>query len=294
MKRVSIYVKCSIFLTFFVLGNFRLFSQHLPEALLRTPVFVEMDNGYGSGFYIQDSMHTYFVTAKHVLVSEIKFDNKTKKDTIILSTQKLNCFSYPIDPSLGEGRKLTINLVEALKQGLLKVQTNSDIAVIQLGDNNSVNENLSLTTYYPFVDKDKSSYMENIPIEVLLGYKWVHVGDDVFVFGYPTSIGIQESPQFDYMRPLLRKGIIAGKFDIQKTIIIDCPSYYGNSGGPVFERYYGNGGDIYYKLIGLISQFIPYKEDWVNQNNGLTNITVANSGYSVVCPIDGILQLIKK
>lgn len=280
-----------IMLTFLTLNSY---SQHLPDYILRTPVFVELDNGgSGSGFYVQDSLHTYFVTARHVIIEKILITKKTKKDSIFLTSRKIYCFSYPKDPNIGERRKLSIDLVEALNKGFLKYEKNNDISIIQISNNSKANDSLSLIQYYPFIEKDKSSHIEAIPVEAFIKYDEVNAGDDVYVFGYPTSIGIQESPQFDYQRPLLRKGVIAGKYERQKTIIIDCPSYYGNSGGPVIVKYLSGDG-IFYRLIGIISEFIPYKEDWINSKNGLINTNVANSGYSVVTPIGSILQLMKK
>ncbi len=269
-------------------------SQHIPEFLLRTPVLIRSDKGeQGSGFYVQDSLHTYLATARHVLIDKIITNNKTHKDSVVLSSKNIRCISYPIDPNSSEKVILTIDLAEAFQSGVLKYEVDSDIGAIQLGDNTRVNDSLSLINYYPFASKDKSSHIESVPRSVIQKYADIHIGDDVLVFGYPTSIGLQNAPQFDHERPLLRKGTIAGKNIRRKTLIIDCPIYYGNSGGPVIVAYTEDFA-VYYKLIGVISEFIPYEDDWVNTKNGLTNISITNSGYSVVVPIESIFDLFKR
>jgi hypothetical protein len=80
---------------------------------------------------------------------------------------------------------------------------------------------------------------------------------------------------------LLRKGIIAGKNDVLKAIILDCPIFYGNSGGLVIEVETMSLGNINYKAIGLITNFIPYNKIWLQ-----------NSGYSIVVPMDFVEELI--
>jgi hypothetical protein len=63
----------------------------------------------------------------------------------------------------------------------------------------------------------------------------VLIGNDVIMYGYPTSLGLANILQLNPDRPLLRKGIVAGKNLQQHTLILDCPIYQGNSGGPIFE-----------------------------------------------------------
>lgn len=282
-----------VFVICFLSITNRIYAQHMPEELLATSVLIELDHGSGSGFYVQDSLHTYLVTARHVLIDKIITNNKTQKDSVVLTAKKIKCISYPANPFNSKKVILNVDLEAAFQLGFLKYKLDSDIGIIQLGDVKKINDSLTLTGYYLFAQKDRSSKMELIPRSIISEYNDVHVGDDVFVFGYPTSIGIHQSPQFDPERPLLRKGTVAGKNNDKRTIIIDCPVYYGNSGGPVIVEYIENLV-IYYKLIGVISEFIPYEEDWINKNNGLININISNSGYSVVVPIESIFELFEK
>jgi hypothetical protein len=266
-------------------------SQHIPEFLLRTAILIQLDNGeQGSGFYVQDSLHTYLATARHVLIQRIITPRKPHDDSVLLAAKTIKCISYPADPNISVKTILTIDLPSAYAAGLLKYDAQSDVGVIQIGDVQRVNDSLNMISYYSFATKDRISRIEPIPRSVIEKYDDIHIGDGVFIFGYPTSIGLQSSPQFDHERPLLRKGTIAGKNISKKTLIIDCPVYYGNSGGPVIVEYAENFA-TYYKLIGVVSEFVPYEEDWVNTKNALTNVSITNSGYSVVVPIESILSL---
>jgi hypothetical protein len=113
-------------------------------------------------------------------------------------------------------------------------------------------------------------------------------GNDVLIFGYPGSIGLQNLPQIDYLRPLLRKGIVAGTNPAQHSLILDCPAYHGNSGGPVVEID-RDGFTTKYVIIGVVIQYIPF-----NQTEGSDTIALlGNSGYSVAAPMDFVLELLK-
>lgn len=94
-------------------------------------------------------------------------------------------------------------------------------------------------------------------------------------------------PQIDPGRPLLRKGIVAGQNLDKRSIILDCPAYFGNSGGPVIEIDEVSIAERQYKMIGVVDQYVPYAE------GGKTFAIMANSGYSVVTPMDFVLELVK-
>src|ERR1700735_115116 len=87
----------------------------------------------------------------------------------------------------------------------------------------------------------------------------VLVGNDAILYGYPASLGLPDTHQFDPLRPLLRKAMIAGEDAQARSLIIDGPVYRGNSGGPVIQI------DIdfpvtHYYLVGVLTQFIPLTE----------------------------------
>ena len=105
--------------------------------------------------------------------------------------------------------------------------------------------------------------------------------------GYPSSIGLKQTPQIDYNKPLLRNGIVAGKNKDRKIIILDAEVYPGNSGGPVIQVTRESLADISYSVIGLVSEFVPFAHKTVSRKDSILN----NSGYSIVTPIDPVLEL---
>lgn len=83
-------------------------------------------------------------------------------------------------------------------------------------------------------------------------------GSEIFVLGFPGLAGSDV-----LVRSILRQGIISWtnpKHSDEKTYLIDCNIYPGNSGGPVFtmpfrlDNNYGlkNGGDV--KFAGIVTQ----------------------------------------
>jgi len=99
------------------------------------------------------------------------------------------------------------------------------------------------------------------------------------MIGYPKSLEVTQYNSFNFNRPIARKGIISGKDYSFNTILTDCPSYGGNSGGPVLLL--KNGG---IKMIGLVSSYVPYIDYWINPVTKITNVDVINSGLTVVVP----------
>lgn len=96
---------------------------------------------------------------------------------------------------------------------------------------------------------------------------------------------------FDLDRPLFRKGIVAGKDIRYQRIIGDGAVYFGNSGGAVFELYL-EGGKPEIKLIGIVSQYIPFNDLLLDTRVNIRSIDAKNSGYSVIIPAERIIQLI--
>jgi hypothetical protein len=101
-------------------------------------------------------------------------------------------------------------------------------------------------------------------------------------------------PQIDPFKPLLRKGIVAGINDSRGVLILDCPSYHGNSGAPVITKEI-QGLNVIFNLIGIQTEVVPFVEK-LEQNtlSGSTTMTPGNSGYSVAEPMDAILDLVWK
>jgi len=114
------------------------------------------------------------------------------------------------------------------------------------------------------------------------------------MFGYPTSLTGLIREIFDPSEPLLRKGIVAGINLGKRTIIIDCPAYFGNSGGPVIQIEHPALNQTRFRIIGLVSGFVPFQEEWENKTMGYSHLIKSNSGYTVVEPIEIALELVWK
>jgi hypothetical protein len=50
---------------------------------------------------------------------------------------------------------------------------------------------------------------------------------------------------------------------------------------------------IKFLLIGIVVEFVPYVENWLNDKYpGLSNTTIHNTGYSVVEPMDFVIETV--
>lgn len=258
-------------------------QAHLPTLLITSCVFIEHIKGTGTGFLIKDSSFVYFVTARHNI-----YDLNTNKVLV----DKIKLTAYHDKSTVDDKNIINIDIKTAISKKLLYSKNIDDALVIKIGELEIIEKSKYLIDYYQIVQKSKSSWINPLPIEVIKGYDDIYIGDDIYLFGYPTSIGLKQSPQFDFTRPLIRRGVVAGKYDKLKTLILDCPSYPGNSGGPVIRKV-TDGFKWEYNLIGLVVQFIPYEEQWINIKSGLVSTDRFNSGYSVAISGDKILELIK-
>lgn len=263
-----------------------LFGQHLPDILISSPVFIEHSKGTGTGFLMVDSTQLYFITARHNFID-------LKNNTLLAKEATLT--TYKEDPSTGDKIIYKIDLASAFADKLIITTQSEDVLILKMADLiKAENGKFSINYHFPDIQKmTKSIFLEPLPVSIIENYDDVHIGDDIFIFGYPTSIGLKQIPQFDYSRPLLRKGIVGGKYDKNKTLILDCPSYPGNSGGPVIAKNI-KGLTSEYKLVGIVVQFIPYEEQWLNVKSGLVNTDRFNSGYSVAVSGTKILELLDK
>ena len=217
-----------------------------------------------------------------------------KESQYKLKSPSAKLLSYSPDINNPKQNIITVNFSRLLKSEQLKYSIDHDVAVVEIG---KVIEN-DQKKQIEFL-KDAIQVKQNQPgllsasIDSIKNYNEVLVGNDIYVFGYPTSLGLKNIPQIDYFKPLLRKGIIAGKNDKLKTIIIDCPIYFGNSGGPVVQIENVSFAKKEFRIIGLVSQFVPFVEKIINITHKYKNTNLTNSGYAIVVPMDFILELIE-
>lgn len=254
--------------------------------VIDSPVLISLaDGGTGSGFYLSTSNHIFLVTAKHVL-----FDLTTGR----MRATNATLTSYSTGSNGSVRCELRLNLGQLAADGEIRAHPTHDTTVVRFGASHE--SEISTVRRHVIVVTNPSPGVLRTSAGTLRRKKDVRIGDDIYVFSYPTSLnpaslGLPLPVAFDPERPLLRKGIVAGKDDKAERIIIDSSVFFGNSGGPVVELQSHETG-AYFNIIGVVSQFIPFTD--MSESKRLHTITVAqyNSGYAVVEPADFILDLL--
>jgi hypothetical protein len=174
--------------------------------------------------------------------------------------------------------EIQVQLAKLFERGQVKYHPSQDVALITIGINKKE------------VEKEWLDFIEGVILKQGKGIislskdnvkyiKDVIVGNEVYAFGYPTSI-TSVNPWLNINLPLLRKGIVAGKNEALNAIILDCTAFYGNSGGLVLEVE-KVGFNTRYQAIGIITNLVPYAGNWLQ-----------NSGYSIVVPMNAVDELI--
>ena len=262
-------------------------QRAIPDDNLAYPVLITLGNGSsGSGFYLNTGDAVFLVTAKHVL-----FDPKTKK----LLDPSISLLSYSRDPTDSTPNQLTVDLTILQTSAKVKPHPTEDVAVVKLfklvpPGGEAKNGVLTQPEVGVKIDGQSKSGLLGVSLENVKPFSEVLTGNDVMVFGYPSSLGLQEMRELDLHRPLLRKGIVAGTNPATRSLILDCPSYFGNSGGPVVEiDRQGFGASL--KVVGVISQYVPFVQTGGSQTFIMQ--LASNSGYSIATPMDFVLELVK-
>ncbi|HSR12087.1 MAG TPA: hypothetical protein VLS90_11650 [Thermodesulfobacteriota bacterium] len=294
--------------------------RDIPEDSLTYSVLLKYGNMTGSGFFYNHGDAIYLVTARHVLFRgtplditgfrpesipasirhkiQIKPDPGNRKKTLLIfhgvmsEKERDDLFKtlarFATDPEL---LKKAVNSLYSRSQKLeLNFPTVSLTAYSSKEERKEIEVDLAAlygkgeVTYHP--SQDIAAIKMGLPAGISGlrkgSYKLfsdVLLGNTVYVFGYPTSI-TRLSPALNIRMPLLRKGIVAGRNNSLKTIILDCPMYYGNSGGMVLEIE-DVGSEKKAFAVGVISQLVPFEQEWVG-----------NSGYSIATPMDFLEELI--
>lgn len=287
-----LWIICTIFFILYCLSipKDAFSGRKIPDDNLGYPIFISLPTGNtGSGFYINTDNATYLITARHVLFDEKKL-GKFPDNAALISDNAI-LLSYPKDPKDNGRVVLYLDLKYLLKTKRIHYHPTNDIVVAKIGEVSNDNTNIIRFLDGVNVKSFPKSGMVGVGRKAIKFYKDVLVSNEIIIFGFPTSIGLKQIPQIDYNKPLLRMGIVAGTNDITHTIIVDCSVYHGNSGGPVLEIE-EDGFKRYFNAIGVVTQFIPVAEYWKNITNDYVNITLTNSGYAVVQPMDSVIELI--
>lgn len=263
----------------------------LPNNNLNYPVRILAGNNSGSGFIVgtNEKNNAYIVTAKHVLYYQ---DINTKESKLFSEKIKVICNTFSEPYIYKQPRIYEIDLSQLIADNNFKCHSTQDIVVMKLGTRKEMKINFSKGV--TLLQKAEGLI---VTYELLNSRRFsnVEISNDVFVLGYPSSLSSSEMKQINYDLPLVRKGIIAGKNFENKTLILDCPVYGGNSGGLALEINLDIPNEVNIHLIGVIVQFIPFVEQWQNTKfPSLFNTNYQNSGYSIVLPVDFIIDLIEE
>lgn len=263
--------------------------RDITEYYLTIPVSAELENNQtATGFYIIIDRMVFFATARHAILAE----GKDNTFNIVSNTAILKSSNFGTQASAE--KIIALDLKKLYSNGSIIYNKLYDIVVIKIAD--FINDT-EFKGAEGVVIKQTPGAFNLASLDYIKKYEEIVIGNEVFVFGYPTTLGIQELPQIDFSRPLVRKGIISGKNEKTRTIILDCPVDFGNSGSPVLECetiYENNNLVKKYWLIGLVTKFVPFVEETVNMRYKYSNYTLNNSGYSVVAPIDIVLEMVKE
>jgi len=228
--------------------------------------FLSLDHGKsnGSGFRLEKDGSYYIVTAKHVLYNE---NNELRSDFLLVTSQNF------------KGNDDDLSMLEIdLRISKIEFSATEDLAVICLNNEEAINV------------QQEGNNIVSATNENLINLSDIQITNDLLLVGFPTSLIMAESKFFDINRPLLRKGIVAGINEKDNTFIIDCPAYYGNSGGPVLDITDKQN----MKIMGLVSRYVPFVTEWRNNyEKSFSREEFSNSGYAVCTPLDRVFDLIE-
>jgi hypothetical protein len=283
-------------------------QRAIPDDNLAYPVLIiVVILSYVSVLFQKTSDSVYLVTAKHVL-----FNTSNQ-----LLSPNLDLLSYSKDPADLTKNRFTIDLTILQMSGDVKPHPTQDVAVVRLfrfapqpAPIPAVQSGVAPATQPsvpPAIQPGEASGPQmmfplpgvtvqnmsplgtvGVALESIKTFDQVLAGNEVVLFGFPSSLALQALQQLDPTRPLLRKGIVAGTNPDKKSIILDCPSYPGNSGGPVLEIDH-DGFQIKLRIIGVVNQFVPFIQTGGSQTFAMQ--IASNSGYSIITPMDFVLEL---
>ncbi len=256
--------------------------RNIPDKLLGLSTLISIGDSSGSGFMYSSKKHLYLVTARHVLFDETK---ELRNTEIEITCQTVD----PTDDSVS-------NFLLDLTKLEHVCHKQADVCVVKIGVlTEQRKESAILIKYLPGTTQREKGFSKPMKAsrDSISLLDEILISNDVYIFGYPTSLGLKTKPKFDYLKPLLRKGIVASVNKKEETIILDCPVYFGNSGGPVVQVVIDESNEKVLTVIGVISEYIPYVQHWYNGRDKLENVEYLNSGYSVATSLNPVLDIIE-
>lgn len=267
----------------FSLGSAAPAQRAIPDDNLGYPVLITLPGvGTGSGFYINAAKFTYLVTAKHVL-----FNIQNNQ----LLGPHVELLSYSKDPNDNTSNSFSVDLAALNLVGNVKTSQTADVVVVRLFSQITEGGKVLVS---PLTGVTVGNWAKDgivgVGLATIATFDKVLTGNEIILFGYPSSLALAQLGQLDPNRPLLRKGIVAGTNPAKRSIVLDCPSYFGNSGGPVMELIPRGLGGFDLRVIGVVDQFVPFVQAGGSQTFAIQ--FNSNSGYSIATPMDFVLELI--
>jgi len=122
----------------------------------------------------------------------------------------------------------------------------------------------------------------------------IYDGREIFYWGFPLGGGAEDELQH---YPIMRSGIVAQN-RFHNRYLIEANVYPGSSGSPVFTKPFAIKEEtaLLFKaprLIGVVSSYIPYREQAISQQTNRTRITFEeNSGLALVMNAHTIYELV--
>ena len=270
-----------IFLTSY--GQYSVKKEFLNPSVLIT---CKTANGTvtGFGFFYQVDTILYLITAAHVVFRQLK--NTNGYITYTSYSPKITISYYSNDAFTDTISSLRFNIDGLVQSNMTIYNSKRDIAILKIG---TVPIGHPGVYYFAEYASNKIGPTVSYSKDISTSIGKYSIGDDVFMFGFPKSLALHNVKLFDSDRPLVRKGAVAGIDRINSTVIIYCPSYPGNSGGPVSVVHNGS-----IDVMGFVDAFIPFINQTVPSDSSNSSIVVNNSGYTVVVPIENVYNLIQQ
>jgi hypothetical protein len=275
-----------LFLACGALGAFHAVANPpLPANFTRYSCSIKAGPSEGSGFIMQASNSVYLVTARHVL-----FNDRQSPTNWPLWSGNAECTDHMSETS---ETVAVIDLIALSTMGAVRYSTNHDVATVRIEESTGTNH--EVYSFLPGVKfQTAQTALTMWASTEIKRFDDIHVGMDIFLFGFPSSLGLAQMPQLDPSLPLVRKGIVAGKNLKRRALVLDCMSFQGNSGGLVVGKEVENLTTTRFPLLGVLVEWVPFSESWQNSRFGYSNQTLSNSGYSIAEPMDVVLELIRQ
>ena len=248
---------------------------------LAFPAFIEVAGTSGSGFSITDGTSSYLVSAAHVLFKDKREVYGEPVKVTLCDALTHNAVVYELDC-----QTLYAN------NCLLKHRDSTvDVAVCKVGLLNEADTESGRIKELPV---DGVVEINHPADATVLGLKFnsfclidkVLLCESVLLLSHPTSL-TNGDPALSRGYPLMRSGMVAGK-PPGNRIIIDCPTYPGNSGGLVLRT-----SDQ--SAIGVAIRNIGFSEKlYSSVDRSEVSIRRHNSGFTVVEPMDRVLDIVQE